>query len=251
MTTSTKSFTSLLGSLLLIFALTPQYICAQEQDESNSATESDTMMVFGDGQSGSNTSDYDYEDLVKELYGTDEIDEDSLETQAASAVKSRERNRHRGPAPGIFKNSGFNGSYLSFNAASPYAVSGQLESWYSYIDAGVTIKLPYQIYVESIPLYFLFEVATFSFENTYPQGGSFEGISYIMQASAIGEQSSAAIGFGYWDSEVGSMLELGYRFRPTTNSFVRVGTRGVLITDIDTIGPAWWAELRLSIGIEL
>ena len=249
MTTSMTSFTSTFAILLLICALIPHLIHAQDQEESASPAGSDTMMVFGDGQSESGTTEYDYEDLVKELYGTDKINLDTLKTQAAAEGKSKQRTR--GPAPGMFKNSGFNGSYLSFNAASPFAVSGELESWYSYIDAGVAIKLPYQVYVESIPLYFLFEVATFSFENTYPQGGSFAGVSYIIQASAIGEQSSAAIGFGYWDSEVGSMLELGYRFRPTTNSFIRVGTRGVLITDIDTIGPAWWAELRLSMGIEL
>jgi hypothetical protein len=47
------------------------------------------------------------------------------------------------------------------------------------------------------------------------------------------------------------MLELGYRFRPTKNTFLRVGTRGVLITDIEFIGSAWWAELRLSMGFEL
>jgi len=105
--------------------------------------------------------------------------------------------------------------------------------------------------VESIPLYFLFEVSTFSFENTYPQGGDFAGLAYILQASAIGDQSSAALGFGFWDSEMGSMLELGYRFRPTKNTFLRVGTRGVLITDIEFIGSAWWAELRLSVGFEL
>jgi hypothetical protein len=60
-----------------------------------------------------------------------------------------------------------------------------------------------------------------------------------------------ALGFGFWDSEIGSMLELGYRFRPTKNTFLRVGTRGVLITDIELIGSAWWAELRLSMGFEL
>ncbi len=224
---------------------------AQNTTEPNKQVPADTSMVFGSGQNGSTGTDYDYEALIKELYGSDEKPEAALEKESASIDKSRKKTEARGPAPGMFTNSRLNGAYLSFNMASPYAVSGQLESWYSYIDAGIAVKLPYEVYVESIPLFFLFEVSSFSFENTYPQGGSFAGISYIVQAAAIGDQASAALGFGFWDSEMGSMLELGYRFRPTQNTFLRVGTRGVLITNIDLIGSAWWAELRLSMGFEL
>ena len=224
-------------------------VMAQDATEPAEAGAQDSSMVFGDGQDGS--SDADYDALIKELYGS-EADRDAVaEEKPAETKKDEKRGATRGPAPGMFKNSRLNGSYLSFNMSTPYAVSGQLESWYSYIDAGMAVKLPYEVYVESIPLYFLFEVSTFSFENTYPQGGDFAGLAYILQASAIGDQSSAALGFGFWDSEIGSMLELGYRFRPTKNTFLRVGTRGVLITDIEFIGSAWWAELRLSMGFEL
>ncbi len=226
-------------------------IMAQDNSDQNEAGTQDTSLVFGDGQNGSGNTDYDYEALVKELYGSDEKAEVVPEDIPEEVDQGRKRKAVRGPAPGIFKNSRLNGSYLSFNMSSPYSVSGQLESWYSYIDAGMAVKLPYEVYVESIPLYFLFEVSTFSFENTYPQGGTFAGLAYILQASAIGDQSSAAFGFGFWDSEIGSMLELGYRFRPTKNTFLRVGTRGVLITDIELIGSSWWAELRLSMGFEL
>jgi len=224
---------------------------SQESSDQNAQEATDSLNVFGDGQNGSGNTDYDYEALVKELYGSADPDTTVQTKVVPEGQASKNRQQVKGPATGMFKNSRLNGSYLSFNAASAYAVSGQLESWYSYIDAGVAVKLPYEVYVESIPLYFLFEVSTFSFENTYPQGGTFGGLAYIMQTSAIGDQASAAIGFGFWDSEMGSMLELGYRFRPTKNTFLRVGTRGVLITDIDLIGPAWWAELRLSMGFEL
>ena len=210
-------------------------------------TEPDSSAVYGDGQK----NDLDYDALMKELYGSEEEKPPEDKVDVDEDDNKRKPPKERGPAPGMFKNSRLNGSYISFNGSSPYTVSGELESWYSYIDAGVAVKLPYEIWVESIPLYFIFEVSTFSFENTYPQGGTFAGLAYVFQASAIGDQSSAAVGFGVWDSEVGSMLELGYRFRPTKNTFIRVGTRGVLITDIDLIGPAWWAELRLSMGFEL
>lgn len=228
-------------------------VLAQDTAEQGEDGGQDTSMVFGDGQDGSGNTDYDYDALVKELYGSEE--DVQAEPEPAEVVaekkKATKRTEVQGPAVGMFKNSRLNGSYLSFNMASPFAVAGALESWYSYIDGGMAIKLPYVVYVESIPLYFLFEASTFSFENTFPEGGSFSGISYTIQASAIGDQSSAAFGFGFWESNMGSLVELGYRFRPTRNSFLRVGTRGVLITDLDTLGPVWWAEMRLSIGLEL
>lgn len=235
--------------MLGIVLMTTSLVFAQDSSEQSEEGAQDTSMVFGDGQNGS--SDADYEALIKELYGS-EADRDGVtEEKPAEIKKDEKRTAVNGPAPGMFKNSRLNGSYLSFNMASPFAVAGALESWYSYIDGGMAVKLPYVVYVESIPLFFLFEVSTFSFENTFPQGGSFSGISYIMQASAIGDQSSAAFGFGFWESNMGSMVELGYRFRPTKNLFLRIGTRGVLITDLDTLGPVWWAEMRLSIGLEL
>lgn len=240
---------TLLAYGILMMIVTP--VSAQDTADQSEAGSQDTLMVFGDGQNGSGNTDYDYEALVKELYGSGADSSVAPVVESADTKKGENRKEVRGPAPGMFKNSRLNGAYLSLNMASPYTVSGQLESWYSYIDAGIAVKLPYEVYVESIPLYFLFEVSTFSFENTYPQGGDFAGLAYILQASAIGDQSSAALGFGFWDSEMGSMLELGYRFRPTKNTFLRVGTRGVLITDIEFIGSAWWAELRLSMGFEL
>jgi hypothetical protein len=222
---------------------------AQDSIPESEESTKDSSMVFGDGQNGS--SDADYEALVKELYGS-EADKTAMKVEKpVESKKNEKRVSTKGPAPGMFKNGRLNGSYISFNAASPFAVSGPLESWYSYIDAGMAVKLPYEVYVESIPLYFLFEVSTFSFENTFPQGGTFAGLAYIVQAAAIGDQASASLGFGIWDADMGSMLELGYRFRPTTNTFIRVGTRGVLITNIELIGSAWWAELRLSMGFEL
>jgi len=236
---------------LSIFTMLAIPAIGQDTSDQNEETTGDTLNVYGDGENGSSNADYDYDALVKELYGSEEKEIEKPAKESSETKKGGKRNQEKGPAPGMFKNSRLNGAYLSFNVSSPYAVSGQLESWYSYIDAGVAVKLPYEVYVESIPLYFLFEVSTFSFENTYPQGGNFAGMSYIMQAAAIGDQSSAAVGFGFWDSEMGSMLELGYRFRPTRNTFLRVGTRGVLITDIELIGSAWWAELRFSMGFEL
>ena len=240
--------------LLMIVLMASMSVATLGQDNvgytADQSTKSDSVETFGDGESSSDNADF--EALIKELYGEETkaaVVKDSSHLE--EAAKSKTRTPVSGPAPGLLKRSILHGSYFSLNASSPFTTSEALFSWYSYVDAGVSLKLPYEIYVESIPLFFIFEVATFSFENSYPEGGTFSGLSYSIQGVAIGDQASAALGFGFWDSELGSMLELNYRFRPSKNTFLRLGTRGILITNIELIGSAWWAELRLSLGIEL
>jgi hypothetical protein len=235
--------------LVLFFALlTILSLDITYAQESQSDTDSSTVET---GFVGNGSEDLDYEALIKELYGSEEKKTDTVKTTVAAPVEQKRGPKQLGPPPGMFKNSRINGSHLAFNVSSPYAVADPLASWYSYLDFGVIYKFPYEIYVETLPLYLLLEVSTFSFENSYPEGGSFQGISYVMQASTIGENSGAAIGFGFWEGTLGSMLELNYRLRPTANSFFRLGTRGILLSDLDPLGPVWWLELRVSTGFEL
>ncbi len=236
----------------LVIVLTMILISASMTQVIGQEAGEDSVATVEEGFSGEMNSDIDYEALVKELYGKEKEAAAKVTTPVVSEpIETKGKRRIQGPPPGLFTKSMLNGSHLAFNASSPFVVNQLLNSWYSYIDMGVIIKLPYEIYVESIPLYLLFEISSFSFENSYPEGGTFAGLSYIMQASAIGENSGAAIGFGAWDGAMGSMLELNYRLRPTANTFFRLGTRGVLITNIEPMGAAWWVELRLSMGLEL
>ena len=234
---------------LVIVYFVPNTI-AQSNDDVDPILEADSVSTIDEGFSGTTDSDIDYEALVRELYGEKESQPIAEDVEAQPEAR-RKRQEYLGPAPGMFKNSFLNGSHFAINAASPFLVADPLISWYSFVDGSVTFKLPYEVYVESIPLYILFEISSFNFTNSYPEGGSFSGISYVFQASSIGDHSGAALGFGVWDKAMGSMLELNYRFRPTTNTFLRIGTRGVLITEIEPLGAAWWAELRFSTGFEL
>lgn len=219
------------------------------------AQESDSLETVGEGFVGGNSDQIDYDNLIKELYGNDKaeaaVDSAALEALAQETVKKQRERRVFGPAPGMMPNSTFNGAYFEMTGASPFLVSDQLYSWYSFIDASVSVKLPYAVYVESLPLYLVVEVSTFSFVNTYPAGGEFKGMSYVGQASVIGNNSAAALGFGFWDGNLGSLLELNYRFRPTINSYLKFATRGVMITNVEPIGATWWVELRISTGLEL
>jgi len=236
-------------SVILVTTLLMSTISGQ--DNANGQNQGDSLAVMEQGFSGTTDPAVDYDAYVKELYGDSEELKPKVIVAELESTEDKKRERRSGPAPGLFKNSRLNGVHLALNGSSPFSVSSQLTSWYSYIDAGVTIKMPYRVHVENLPLYTLFEVSSFNFENSFPEGGSFTGLAYILQASAIGENSAAVVGFGFWDGNMGSMMELNYRLRPTTNTFLRVGTRGVLISNVDPLGATWWLELRFSMGLEL
>ena len=59
---------TLLAYGILMMIVTP--VSAQDTADQSEAGSQDTLMVFGDGQNGSGNTDYDYEALVKELYGS-------------------------------------------------------------------------------------------------------------------------------------------------------------------------------------
>lgn len=239
---------------LLGFVLIMMISSVMGQDQGsvgNGSAAPDSAIGQRSDQSQSN-SDIDYQALYKELYGEAKKDTNVVaKAQPEEEQKKRKRGEKMGPAPGLFRNSYINGTHIAVNAASPYLVAGPLNSWYSYIDYGMTIKLPTELDVEDFPLAMLFEVSTFSFENSYPEGGAFEGLAYIFQVSAISDRAGATMGMGFWDTELGGMMELNYRFRPTKNTFLRFGTRGVLLNNVDPLGAVWWLESRISMGLEL
>lgn len=239
------------GQILPLFLLASLMLTSSlAQEVSNTTQTGDSLTV---SEQTSNTgSDVDYDALVKELYGDPQVQAQKSTGATREPVETTQgKAQISGPAPGMFPNRIISGMHLSVNGASPFAVATPLSSWYSYIDPGLSIKLAYEIIVENIPLYPLFEISTFNFENSFPEGGSFSGLAYIAQISAIGDNSAAVLGFGSWNGNLGSMMELNYRIRPTLNTFFRLGTRGVLLTNIDPLGEVWWLELRLSMGLEL
>ena len=143
-------------------------LIAQDEiaDSQQIGDQSDSLDSVNEGFSGATSSEIDYDALVKELYGEEKSADTTAVVLADPAIKrSRERSRVIGPAPGLLKNSILHGGHLAINGSSPFAVADPLYSWYSFIDASITFKIPYEVYVESIPLYLLFEISSFSFET--------------------------------------------------------------------------------------
>ncbi|MCF6238613.1 MAG: hypothetical protein L3J79_07360, partial [Candidatus Marinimicrobia bacterium] len=142
---------------LLITVLFSHSLLAQE-NAASSDPEPDSLATIEVGFSGSTDTDIDYEALVKELYG-EEAKKDPVAITKVEPIKGRSRGQQVGSAPGLMQNSFLNGAHFALNASSPFAVSDPLFSWYSFIDGSLTFKIPYELYVESLPLYILFEVS--------------------------------------------------------------------------------------------
>lgn len=202
--------------------------------------------------------DIDYDALVRELYGSseEEVAEDTTATVLEEVKQPRKRKQRAKTSHNLLSSSSlFHGANLALNVASPYATTKTMQSWYSYIDYGVTLRLPYEAIVENFPLYFDVEVSTFSFENTFPEGGSFEGLSYSIRANAQFTRSGLHFGLGFWESALGGLLQYEYIFWPGNSLFLKLGSRAVLLTDVeppdaDPLGAVWWLDLRLSTGFQ-
>jgi len=196
-------------------------------------------------------NDPEYQRLLEELYG----EEETATVEASSVTEKEEQIRKRRSRSrterGLLQEGYLHGMNFVITGASPYAVASNMHSWYSYIDMGFTLRLPYRTEVEAIPLYFDAEIATFSFENTFPEGGLYEGMAYLMRASAEWTHWGTSAGLGFWEGALGGLLEANYTFWPTNVLFARLGTRGVLVTDVEPLGTAWWLDLRFSVGFEL
>ena len=195
--------------------------------------------------------DLDYDALVKELYGESSAKDTTAVVENLESVNTRRRARRTDLQRGMAPNSMLHGANLVVITSSPYAVAPSLKSWYSYVDMGVTVRLPYRTQVESIPLYFDLAVNTFSFENQFPEGGLFEGLAYSAQMKAEWTRLGILVGLGFWDGALGGKLGADYTFWPFNALFLRVGSQGVLITEVEQLGAIWWLDLGLSIGLEL
>ncbi len=226
----------------------------QESGEAEPDSAGAPVEPFSGGAADSNI---DYDALVKELYGSEEEPEATTPTTDVVEEKRRKKHKDRQEAErGMASADGLlHGANLALNVVSPFATSGNLKSWYSEVDYGINLRLPYEVIVESMPLYFDIEISTFSFGNTFPEGGLFEGLAYNIRANAQFNRSGLHAGLGFWEEALGGLLQFEYIFWPGNSLFLKIGTRAVILTDVqppdvDALGAVWWMDLRMSTGLQ-
>ncbi len=145
----------------------------------------------------------------------------------------------------IFEDTG-----LTFSLYSPQYVGESLTTWYSVMDFSLTVELPWHYTFDPVDLAFSVDVSSFSFNNSFPAGGDFRGLSIMPIARAESYGAEVELGLGLFYPTVGAVMGLGYSYQ-FHSLFVSTGYRWNWAFKIDPIGSGWWLEPRFTVGIKL
>jgi len=259
--------------LLLFILLTPQ---AFGQEEDLFGTTADDSLLFGsEFDLGGDDFSFDFDDAGEadssagegdDFFG--DFEDDAEETvEDATAVEDDWGFEDDSDSTAIditeeeypdhplnfrknFQGTMFDGAGLTVSFYSPQYVAEKLDTWYSYMDFSLSIELPYHFETASTNISFLVDISSFNFTNSFPAGGSFNGVSLIpvVRAEAFGLEAEA--GVGMYSPTFGIMAGLGYAYQ-YQSLFFSAGYRWNWAYKIDPIGSGWWLEPRITTGIKL
>jgi hypothetical protein len=140
------------------------------------------------------------------------------------------------------------GVHVSFY--SPQVVNEKLDTWYSHLDYSLSIELPWHYQMDPLELSFLVDISSFNFENSFPAGGQFNGVSFMPYAKAEVMGLEVEAGAGFFFPSFGLMAGLGYSLQ-MHSIYISTGYRWNWAANIDPIGAAWWLEPKFTMGIRL
>lgn len=145
----------------------------------------------------------------------------------------------------ILENTGF-----TFSLYSPQYVGSTLDTWYSYMDFSFTMDLPWHLNVNPVDLSFSIDISSFNFDNSFPAGGNFKGVTVmpIVRARTYGIEIEAGAGMYY--PTYGALAGIGYSYK-FHSLFASAGYRWNWVSNVDPIGTSWWLEPRFTAGIKL
>lgn len=142
------------------------------------------------------------------------------------------------------------GMAIEISAVSPFWVPRKMKTWYSFMDWRVGVQMPFSL---QLPLYGMrvtasVEIASFNFENTFPQGGQFDGISVLAYGRLLYQQFCVDAGFGLFGNTGGVLLGAMYRYPLSSNLYLGAGGRSVWVNQIEPLGSSGWADVQLLAG---
>jgi len=180
------------------------------------------------------TEGEDYEDLIKRsAEGEDLFEESDHPLNFSKAVEGT-----------ILEDTGFTLSFFS-----PQYVADTLDTWYSFMDFSLTVDFPWHIERGTTHILFSLEIASFNFENTFPAGGTFTGVSVVPMARLKLKGIETEFGAGLFYPSFGMMAGAGFSYK-FESIFFSAGYRWNWVSDIDPIGTGWWIEPRFTLGIK-
>lgn len=172
----------------------------------------------------------------------------------ANSVKPSQKRKPPPKAPSkapwgtVFNQGILNGLSLEVSAASPYWVSENLTTWYSSIDWRFSFTMPFYYHWGSVMMGLSFEWSSYDFENTFPEGGRFQGQAQLGYMSAYWRGLILELGGGKFTDTYGIISGISGKILEGDHFYFGGGVRGVIIRDIQSIGQGHWADGRLTLG---
>jgi len=144
----------------------------------------------------------------------------------------------------------FEGTGLTVSLYSPQYVAEGLTTWYSYVDFSLTTEFPWRFLFDPVALSFSLDISSFNFDNSFPAGGNFKGVTVMPMIRVESYGIELEVGAGLYYPTYGVMAGIGYSYK-FHSLFASAGYRWNWVAEIDPIGTSWWAEPRFTAGIKL
>ncbi len=202
----------------------------EEDTEENAEASADTSSLDEWGLG----SDDDYESLI-----TKTTDGDGLEE-----VPDHPLDLGRYVEGTFLEDTGFTLSFYS-----PQVVPSELDTWYSFMDFSLTSELPWHFTFDPVELSFSVDISSFKFENSFPVGGEFKGVSIMPLARAEMYGAEVEVGLGMFTPTFGAIAGFGYAYQ-FHSLFFSAGYRWNWAYNIKPIGSSWWLEPRFTAGVK-
>ncbi len=207
-----------------------------DEETAEDSSEIGTDTTAADDDWGLDTSS-DYESLITR---TADGEENVLMEEVDHPLDFRKHFRGT-----VLENAG-----LTLSLYSPQAVGDNLDTWYSFMDFSLTAELPWHYTFDPVNISFMVDMSSFSFDNSFPEGGKFRGMSVMPIARAESFGAEVELGLGMYYPTFGMLLGAGYAYQYHSLYF-SAGYRWNWAYNIEPIGSSWWLEPRLTAGVKL
>lgn len=208
-----------------------------EDEDTAAGIEEDSVSIEAEDDWGLESSD-DYESLITR--SADGEENPFFEEELSHPLDFRKYVRGT-----IFEGTGY-----TISLYSPQYVGEGLKTWYSYMDYSLTLELPWHLEINPAELSFSIDISSFSFDNSFPAGGDFKGVSVMPMAHAKIFGAEIELGMGTFYPTFGALAGIGYTYQ-FHSIFLSAGYRWNWAYNIDPVGSSWWLEPRLTTGIKL
>ena len=269
--------------LMLVIVLSPQ---AYGQEEDLFGTSEDDSLLFGDEfDLGGDDFSFDLEEDAEapaedsaedDFFGDfeeDEAEEDSVAVSDSTEIDEWGLESSDDYNSLITKTSSGDGSILeteinhpldfrkyvagtflegtgfTISLYSPQVVGDNMETWFSFMDYSFTSELPWHFTFDPVELSFSLDISSFNFNNSFPAGGEFKGVSVIPIARAESFGAEVELGMGMYYPSFGMLAGIGYTYQ-FHSLFASAGYRWNWALNIDPIGAGWWLEPRFTFGVK-